>query len=79
MKDILAKADVIIVGSGFFGSVIAERCANELGLRCVVIERRPHVGGNSYSELEPTTGIEVHRYGAHLFHTSNQVVWEYVN
>jgi UDP-galactopyranose mutase len=44
-----------------------------------VIDRRTHIGGNAYSEIEPTTGIEVHRYGAHLFHTSNPRVWEYVN
>jgi len=72
-------ADIVIVGSGFFGLTIAERCANELGLKVQVIDRRHHIGGNAYSEIEPETGIEVHRYGAHLFHTSNQVVWDYVN
>ena len=44
-----------------------------------MLERRPHIGGNAYSEAEPETGIEVHKYGAHLFHTSNERVWEYVN
>ena len=68
-----------MVGSGLFGLTIAERVANELGKRVVIIERRPHIGGNAWSETEPTTGIEVHRYGAHLFHTSNQKVWDYVN
>jgi UDP-galactopyranose mutase len=58
---------------------VAERLATELGKRVVVLESRPHLGGNAYSETEPTTGIEVHRYGAHLFHTSNERVWEYVN
>ena len=72
-------ADLLIVGSGFFGLTVAERCATELGLRVQVIDRRHHIGGNAYSEDEPTTGIEVHRYGAHLFHTSNERVWEYVN
>jgi UDP-galactopyranose mutase len=48
-------------------------------MRVLVVERRDHVGGNAYSEVEPSTGIEVHRYGAHLFHTSNERVWEYVN
>ena len=71
--------DVVVVGSGFFGLTIAERCATELGLRVVVIDRRPHIGGNAYSAFDPQTGIEVHRYGAHLFHTSNKVVWDYVN
>src|SRR5258708_9965090 len=70
---------LVVVGSGLFGMTIAERCARELGLRVLVIERRHHIGGNAYSEREPETGIEVHRYGAHLFHTSNARVWEYVN
>ena len=71
--------DLVVVGSGFFGLTIAERCANELGLKVLVLERRHHLGGNAYSEAEPETGIEVHKYGAHLFHTSNEKVWEYVN
>ncbi|MFF2390825.1 UDP-galactopyranose mutase [Agromyces sp. NPDC058104] len=71
--------DLLIVGSGFFGLTIAERAANELGLTVQVIDRRDHIGGNAYSENDPTTGIEVHKYGAHLFHTSNEKVWEYVN
>ncbi|CAN5356908.1 UDP-galactopyranose mutase [soil metagenome] len=71
-------ADLVIVGAGFFGLTIAERAANELGLEVTVIDRRSHIGGNAYSEIEPTTGIEVHRYGAHLFHTSNETVWQYV-
>ena len=70
--------DLLVVGSGFFGLTIAERAAND-GKRVVVIDRRSHIGGNAYSEAEPETGIEVHRYGAHLFHTSNETVWEYVN
>ncbi len=73
------NADLVVVGSGFFGLTIAERCANELGLKVLVLERRHHLGGNAYSEPEPETGIEVHVYGAHLFHTSNERVWEYVN
>jgi UDP-galactopyranose mutase len=71
--------DLVVVGSGFFGLTVAERCANELGLKVLVLERRHHLGGNAYSEPEPETGIEVHVYGAHLFHTSNEKVWEYVN
>jgi UDP-galactopyranose mutase len=73
------RADLVIAGSGLFGLTVAERCARELGLRVLVAERRDHIGGNAYSEVEPSTGIEVHRYGAHLFHTSNERVWEYVN
>ena len=56
--------DIVIVGSGFFGLTLAERCANELGLQVLVLERRHHLGGNAYSEAEPETGIEVHVYGA---------------
>jgi UDP-galactopyranose mutase len=71
--------DLLIVGSGFFGLTVAERAASELGLKVLVIDRRSHIGGNAYSEVEPETGIEVHRYGAHLFHTSNKHVWDYVS
>ena len=71
--------DLVVVGSGFYGLTVAERCAVEHGLKVLVIDRRTHIGGNAYSEAEPTTGIEVHRYGAHLFHTSNERVWDYVN
>lgn len=74
----MVNADLLVVGSGFFGLTIAERAA-EHGQKVVVIDRRSHLGGNAYSEFEPETGIEVHRYGAHLFHTSNERVWEYVN
>jgi UDP-galactopyranose mutase len=73
------NADLVVVGSGFFGLTVAQRIAEEQGRRVLVIDRRPHIGGNAYSEDEPQTGIEVHRYGAHLFHTSNERVWEYVN
>ena len=72
------RYDLFVVGSGFFGLTIAERAATQLGKRVLVVERRPHIGGNAYSEPEPQTGIEIHRYGAHLFHTSNTRVWEYV-
>ena len=75
----MSAPDLVVVGSGFFGLTIAERCAAELGLKVLVLERRHHLGGNAYSEKEPETGIEVHVYGAHLFHTSNEKVWEYVN
>ncbi len=74
-----ADCDLVVVGSGFFGLTIAERAASELGKRVLVLERRSHIGGNAYSEREPETGIEIHRYGAHLFHTSNERVWEYCN
>ena len=70
--------DLIVVGSGFFGLTVAERAASQLGKRVLIIEKRSHIGGNAFSQPEPETGIEVHQYGAHLFHTSNQRVWDYV-
>jgi len=70
--------DLVVVGSGFFGLTVAERAASD-GLRVQVMERRRHIGGNAYSEPDPDTGIEVHVYGSHLFHTSNPRVWEYCN
>lgn len=71
--------DLIVVGSGFFGLTVAERAAAEQGKRVLVVERRNHLGGNAYSQPDADTGIEVHKYGAHLFHTSNKKVWDYVN
>ena len=71
--------DLIIVGAGFFGATIAERAASQLGKRVLVIDRRRHIGGNAYTETDPETGIEIHKYGAHLFHTPNKVVWDYLN
>uniref|UniRef100_UPI0014464263 FAD-dependent oxidoreductase n=1 Tax=Gordonia paraffinivorans TaxID=175628 RepID=UPI0014464263 len=65
-----SRYDLIVVGSGFFGLTVAERAATQLGKRVLVVERRDHIGGNAYSEPEPTTGIEIHKYGAHLFHLS---------
>jgi UDP-galactopyranose mutase len=70
---------LVVVGSGFFGATIANRVARELAQPVLVIERRKHIGGNAYSEIDPTTGIEYHRYGSHLFHTSNEQVWEFIN
>ena len=74
-----AACDLIVAGSGFYGATIAERCAAELGLRVLVLERRAHFGGNAWSETDPDTGIEVHTYGSHLFHTNSEEVWTYVN
>jgi len=71
--------DLVIVGSGFYGLTIAREAAEKLGLKVLVLEKRSHIGGNAYSQFDPTTGIEVHVYGSHLFHTSNERVWDYVN
>jgi UDP-galactopyranose mutase len=74
----LSDFRLIVVGSGFFGATVAHKAATELGLPVLVIERRPHVGGNSYSRIDRETGIEYHPYGSHLFHTSNPEVWNFV-
>lgn len=68
--------DYLIVGAGLFGAVFAEQ-ARRAGKRCLVVERRAHRGGNIY--CEEREGIHVHKYGAHIFHTSNREVWDYVN
>ncbi len=73
------KCDYLIVGAGFFGSVIAERIASDLKKHVVVIDRRDHIGGNCYSREDGDTGIEYHVYGTHVFHTTNQEVWTYIN
>ena len=72
-------ADLVVVGSGFYGLTVAREAADKLGLKVLVLEKRPHIGGNAYSQFDPVTGIEVHVYGSHLFHTSNERVWDYVN
>lgn len=70
------KYDYLIVGSGLFGATFAYR-AKQLGKTCLVIDKRPHLGGNVY--CEEVEGINVHQYGAHIFHTSNKKVWDFVN
>lgn len=67
-----------VVGSGFYGLTIA-RLAAESGHKVEVIEKRDHIGGNSWSEIDTETGIEFHKYGSHLFHTNNERVWKFVN
>lgn len=69
--------DVVVVGAGLFGLTAARNLA-EAGRRVLVIEKREHVGGNAYSYTDPDTNIEVHRYGAHIFHTNNQRVWTWL-
>lgn len=85
----MKKYDYLIIGSGLFGATFAYK-AKEAGKRCLVIDKRPHVGGNVYCEsIDVMTGfptavdgpatIHVHKYGAHIFHTSNKEVWDFVN
>ena len=70
------KYDYLIVGSGLFGATFAY-CANKSGKKCLVIDKRPQLGGNVY--CENIEGINVHKYGAHIFHTNNKQVWNFVN
>lgn len=74
--DSLIKYNYLIVGSGLFGATFAHLAAKK-GKRCLVIDKRPHLGGNLY--CESVDGINVHKYGAHIFHTSNKTVWDFVN
>ena len=75
-KKINNRYDFLIVGSGLFGATFAYR-AKQVGKRCLVIDKRPHLGGNIY--CEEVEGIHVHKYGAHIFHTNNKEVWDLVN
>ncbi len=72
------KFQYVVVGAGITGAVLAERIASDLRKKVLVVEKRPHIGGNSWSEIDSGTGIECHRYGSHIFHTSNAAVWEYL-
>ncbi|WP_462174969.1 UDP-galactopyranose mutase [Pseudoalteromonas gelatinilytica] len=72
----MIKYDVLIVGCGLFGAVFARECLDN-GLNVKIIEKRNHIGGNIYTENQ--NGINVHKYGAHIFHTSDEQVWKYVN
>ena len=71
--------DYVLIGAGFFCSVIAERIANDLNKKVLIIEKRNHIGGNCYSETDDKTGIEYHKYGTHIFHTSDEHVWDYIS
>lgn len=70
--------DYLVIGAGFFGSVIAERIAHDLGSKVLVIDKRPHIGGNCYSCFDEASGIEYHKYGTHIFHTSSSKAWQYI-
>jgi UDP-galactopyranose mutase len=74
-----AQYPYVVIGSGFFGLTVAEQLASKLNVPVLVLEKRNHIGGNAYSEFDEETGIEIHTYGSHLFHTSNENVWEYAN
>lgn len=74
----LSDCRYLVVGAGFFGATVAERIARELGEPVTVIDKHDHIGGHSYSEIDPETGIECHKYGSHIFHTKHDKVWEYI-
>ncbi len=71
--------DLVVVGAGLFGLTVAQQAAECAGASVEIIDVRDHIGGNAYSYFDERTGIEIHKYGAHLFHTSNKRVWDYVN
>lgn len=69
----------VIVGAGIYGCALARRISEDLGEPVLVVERRGHIGGNCYSEVDAETGIECHRYGSHIFHTRNEKVWKFLS
>lgn len=79
MKNSLYDYDFVIVGAGFFGLTLAHELSTRTKSRVIVLEKRHHLGGNAFSYTDPITNIEIHKYGSHLFHTSNVRVWEFVN
>src|SRR5215203_4527259 len=70
--------DYLIVGAGFAGSVLAERLANDADRKVLVVDKRPHIGGNAYDEPD-SAGILIHRYGPHIFHTNSADIIEYLS
>jgi UDP-galactopyranose mutase len=72
------NVNLVVVGAGFFGAVVAERATHD-GYRVAVIDRRDHIGGNCYTEFDRETGINIHKYGPHIFHTDNENIWDYLN
>jgi UDP-galactopyranose mutase len=75
----LSQYPFIVVGSGFSGLTVAEQIASRLNVPVLILEKRNHIGGNAYSVFDEESGIEIHSYGSHLFHTNNEGVWEYAN
>ena len=79
MPETTQYPDLVIVGAGLFGLTVAQQAVEHTGARVRIIDIRDHIGGNAYSYFDEETGAEIHKYGAHLFHTSNKRVWDYVN
>jgi UDP-galactopyranose mutase len=75
----LREPALTIAGAGLFGLTVARLCAEKLDRRVTIFETREHIGGNAYSYVDKKTNIDIHKYGSHIFHTSNQKVWDFVN
>ena len=73
------KKRIAIVGAGFSGAVLARQLADNTDYMITVYESRDHMGGNCHTEIDPETGVMVHRYGPHIFHTDKDIVWSFVN
>ena len=73
-----AGFDYLIVGAGFAGSVLAERLASELDMRVLIVDKRPHIGGNAYDRYDDA-GILIHPYGPHIFHTNSADIFDYLS
>jgi UDP-galactopyranose mutase len=79
LRTSLEGADLVVVGAGLYGLTIANLVSERLGKKVTILESRPEIGGNAYSYIDSITGVEIHKYGSHLFHTSNKKVWDFVN
>lgn len=78
LRDRAPRYDVMVVGAGFAGAVMAERLASQTGKRVLVVDRRPHVGGNAYDRLDEA-GVLIHQYGPHIFHTNSADIFDYLS
>jgi UDP-galactopyranose mutase len=74
----MRQYDILIVGAGISGCVLAERYASQLNMRVLLIDKRDHIGGNCYDYYDED-GYYISKYGAHIFHTNNEHVWKYIN
>ena len=74
MTDAVEYPNLVVVGAGLFGLTVAQQAVERLGVRVEIIDVRDHIGGNAYSYMDEETGAEIHKYDAHLFHTSNKRV-----
>ena len=75
----LTKYDVIIIGCGLSGIVIAQQFSSNLNKKVLIVDKRKHIGGNCYDYIDKQTGILINKYGAHLFHTNDEQVFKYIN